>query len=88
MKYLMLVIGDEILSGRTQDRNIAQIASWLNLQGVRLAEVRVVADDDAVTIHRFCRGQHPAGGIVDQRIEIDRAIRVSVHERVRGAVRR
>jgi molybdenum cofactor synthesis domain-containing protein len=41
----LLVIGDEILSGRTQDRNIAQIATWLNLQGVRLAEVRVVADD-------------------------------------------
>ena len=43
----LLVIGDEILSGRTQDRNIAQIATWLNLQGVRLAEVRVVADDMA-----------------------------------------
>ena len=40
----LLVIGDEILSGRTQDRNIAQIASWLNLQGIRLAEVRVVPD--------------------------------------------
>ena len=39
-----LVIGDEILSGRTQDRNIAQIAAWLNLQGIRLAEVRVVPD--------------------------------------------
>jgi len=43
----LLVIGDEILSGRTQDRNIAQIATWLNLQGIRLAEVRVVADDIA-----------------------------------------
>ena len=43
----LLVIGDEILSGRTQDRNIAQVASWLNLQGIRLAEVRVVADDMA-----------------------------------------
>ena len=43
----LLVIGDEILSGRTQDRNIAQIAHWLNLQGIRLAEVRVVADDMA-----------------------------------------
>lgn len=41
----LLIIGDEILSGRTQDRNVAQIASWLNLQGIRLAEVRVVADD-------------------------------------------
>ena len=43
----LLVIGDEILSGRTQDRNIAQVGTWLNLQGIRLAEVRVVADDMA-----------------------------------------
>ena len=40
----LAVIGDEILSGRTQDRNIAQVASWLNAQGIRLAEVRVVPD--------------------------------------------
>ena len=40
----LLVIGDEILSGRTQDKNIAQIATWLNLQGIRLSEVRVVPD--------------------------------------------
>ena len=40
----LLVIGDEILSGRTQDRNIAQVAKWLNLQGIRLIEVRVVPD--------------------------------------------
>jgi len=40
----LLVIGDEILSGRTQDRNIAQVATWLNVQGIRLAEVRVVPD--------------------------------------------
>ena len=40
----LLVIGDEILSGRTQDKNIAQIAAWLNVQGIRLAEVRVVGD--------------------------------------------
>ena len=50
----LVVIGDEILSGRTQDRNIAQVASWLNVQGIRLREVRVVADvppaiGDAVT---------------------------------------
>jgi molybdenum cofactor synthesis domain-containing protein len=41
----LVVIGDEILSGRTQDRNIAQVAVWLNEQGIRLAEVRVVPDD-------------------------------------------
>ena len=41
----LLVIGDEILSGGTQDRNIAQVAIWLNGQGIRLSEVRVVPDD-------------------------------------------
>ena len=40
----LLVVGDEILSGRTQDKNIAQVASWLQVQGIRLAEVRVVPD--------------------------------------------
>lgn len=46
----LVVIGDEILSGRTQDRNIAQIAGWLNAQGIRLAEVRVVADRQAAIV--------------------------------------
>ena len=40
----LVVIGDEILSGRTHDKNIAQVASWLGVQGIRLAEVRVVPD--------------------------------------------
>ena len=40
----MLVIGDEILSGRTQDRNVATLARWLNAQGIRLGEVRIVPD--------------------------------------------
>jgi molybdenum cofactor synthesis domain-containing protein len=40
----LVVIGDEILSGRTQDKNIAQVAAWLGVQGIRLAEVRVVPD--------------------------------------------
>ncbi len=45
----LIVIGDEILSGRTHDKNIAQVASWLQVQGIRLAEVRVVSDDmDAI----------------------------------------
>lgn len=53
----LIVIGDEILSGRTQDRNIAQVASWLQVQGIRLKEVRVVPDDeqaiaDAVNVLR------------------------------------
>ena len=42
----LCVIGDEILSGRTQDKNIAQLATWLNDQGIELAEVRVVPDQE------------------------------------------
>lgn len=43
----LVVIGDEILSGRTQDANIAYLAKWLGVQGIRLREVRVVPDDMA-----------------------------------------
>ena len=43
----LLVIGDEILSGRTQDKNVAQVATWLNGQGIRLSEVRIVPDVEA-----------------------------------------
>jgi len=47
----LLIIGDEILSGRTQDKNLAYIAMWLNEAGIQLAEVRVVQDirDDIVS---------------------------------------
>jgi len=41
----LLVIGDEILSGRTQDANIAYLAKWLGVQGIRLKEVRIVSDE-------------------------------------------
>lgn len=45
----LIVVGDEILSGRTQDKNIAQVATWLGVQGIRMREVRVVPDDhDAI----------------------------------------
>jgi molybdenum cofactor synthesis domain-containing protein len=46
----ILVIGDEILSGRTKDTNIATIAEHLTNIGIRLKEVRVVADDEAAII--------------------------------------
>ena len=42
----MLVIGDEILSGRTKDRNIGHLADMLTAVGVDLKEVRIVADDE------------------------------------------
>lgn len=40
----LVIIGDEILSGRTQDKNTAYIAQQLNEAGVRLNEVRVIPD--------------------------------------------
>ena len=43
----VLVIGDEILSGRTKDKNIGYIADYLTAIGIDLKEVRVVADDEA-----------------------------------------
>ncbi|HUN10833.1 MAG TPA: competence/damage-inducible protein A, partial [Rhabdaerophilum sp.] len=43
----ILVIGDEILSGRTKDKNIGYIAEYLTNIGIDLREVRVVPDDEA-----------------------------------------
>ena len=46
----MLVIGDEILSGRTRDSNLHYLAGRLTDHGLRLVEARVVADDPAAII--------------------------------------
>ena len=40
----IVIIGNEILSGRTQDVNISTISKWLNTLGVRVLEVRVIPD--------------------------------------------
>ena len=40
----ILIIGNEILSGRTQDTNTSTLATWLNSIGVKVNEVRVVPD--------------------------------------------
>ncbi len=65
----LVVIGDEILSGRTQDANIAYLAKWLNEEGVVLAEVRIVGDEqDAIieavnTLRERCDYCFTTGGI-------------------------
>jgi len=46
----MIIIGNEILSGRTQDVNLAFLAKELNELGVRLTEARVIPDVEAVII--------------------------------------
>ena len=40
----IIIIGNEILSGRTQDVNVLTISNWLNGLGVKLEEVRVIPD--------------------------------------------
>ncbi|MEM9277615.1 MAG: competence/damage-inducible protein A [Pseudomonadota bacterium] len=42
----MLAIGDELLSGRTRDKNIGHLATALTLQGIDLKEVRIVPDEE------------------------------------------
>src|SRR3979411_2377103 len=46
----LLVIGDEILSGRTKDKNIGYIAEYLTAVGIDLKEVRVVGDEEAAIV--------------------------------------
>ena len=46
----ILIIGNEILSGRTQDTNTSTIALWLNSIGVRVNEVRVIPDIESTII--------------------------------------
>ena len=46
----LLIIGDEILSGRTKDRNIGYIAEYLGRIGIDLKEVRVVGDEEAAIV--------------------------------------
>ena len=40
----ILIIGNEILSGRTQDTNTNTLANWLNSIGVKVNEVRIIPD--------------------------------------------
>lgn len=65
----ILVIGDEILSGRTKDKNIGWIAEQLNEMGIDLIEARVIADVEAVIIRhvlelsKSCDYLFTSGGI-------------------------
>lgn len=56
----LVIIGDEILSGRTQDANLAYLAKWLNVHGIQLRHARVVPDvqADIVEAVNACRSNH------------------------------
>ncbi|MEM9105857.1 MAG: competence/damage-inducible protein A [Pseudomonadota bacterium] len=46
----MVAIGDELLSGKTKDKNIAHLADMLTTGGIELKEVRIVGDDEAAIV--------------------------------------
>ena len=47
----ILIIGNEILSGRTQDKNIAFISNWLNRKcGITVSEVRIIPDVEKIIV--------------------------------------
>ena len=47
----IVVIGDELLSGRTQDSNISYIAKWLEPLGIRVEEARIIKDCESVIVN-------------------------------------
>ena len=50
----ILIIGNEILSGRTQDKNVAFISNWLNLKcGIAVSEVRIIPDIEKIIIENI-----------------------------------
>ncbi|RPG95914.1 MAG: competence/damage-inducible protein A [Candidatus Pelagibacter sp. TMED286] len=52
----ILIIGNEILSGRTQDKNIAFISNWLNLKcGISVREVRIIPDEEKIIVINILR---------------------------------
>ena len=50
MKASLIIIGNEILSGRTQDKNLSYLANWLNEIGIQLGEVRVIRDEEEIVV--------------------------------------
>lgn len=56
----LVIIGNEILSGRTQDKNLAHLALKLNETGIQLREVRVVPDIEAKIVEavNICRAEY------------------------------
>ncbi len=47
----ILIIGNEILSGRTQDKNVSFISNWLNLKcGISVEEVRIIPDKEKIIV--------------------------------------
>ena len=46
----IIVIGNEILSGRTQDTNTSTLSIWLNSLGIKVQEVRTIPDSEKIIV--------------------------------------
>ena len=46
----IIIIGNEVLSGRTKDINTSTLAKWLNLLGIEVKEARIIPDDESIII--------------------------------------
>ena len=47
----IVIIGNEVLSGRTKDLNTSTLASWLNSLGINVQEVRIIPDNESIIIN-------------------------------------
>ena len=47
----IIIIGNEVLSGRTKDINTSALATWLNTLGVKVKEVKIIPDDEQTIIN-------------------------------------
>ena len=46
----IIIIGNEVLSGRTKDVNTSALAKWLNSLGIEVVEVRIIPDNEEIDI--------------------------------------
>ena len=53
----IVIIGNEVLSGRTKDINTSTLAKWLNLLGIEVKEARIISDDESIIIKTVNKSQ-------------------------------
>ena len=59
----ILIIGNEILSGRTQDKNVTFISNWLNSKcGISVKEVRIIPDEEKIIVKNNKFSNFPIDG--------------------------
>jgi molybdopterin-biosynthesis enzyme MoeA-like protein len=63
MRFGALIIGDEVLSGRRQDRHIAAVIERLNARGLRLSWVRVIGDEMEMIVRHLRQAREEADAV-------------------------